>query len=302
MKTQTLKVDSKIEHLIDGIEDDFSKIYHSMEKNKEELVDYNKDLENYMNSVKNKTSQIPKQKEEKIEKINENFYELNMLQLNYGNTIDHKKYYNHFSSTCKCQIVRSASNWSIGLDPNRYENSIQFAYLQLIEDSQHYIYIENQFFISSLAGPAVQNNVARALLYRIKKAHLNKENFKIFVVMPLLPGFEGPIDDKSSSIMRIQLHWEYYTISRSETSLLASLEKEGINPNNYLIFLGLRTHAKLKKPLTEIVYVHSKLMIVDDIHVILGSANINDRSLMGNRDSEIGVFLINFLNLVFVLN
>ncbi len=37
---------------------------------------------------------------------------------------------------------------------------------------------------------------------------------------------------------------------------------------------------------TEIIYVHSKLMIVDDRMCICGSANINDRSLQGSRDSE----------------
>lgn len=40
-------------------------------------------------------------------------------------------------------------------------------------------------------------------------------------------------------------------------------------------------------PVSEIVYVHSKLMIVDDDYAILGSANINDRSMMGDRDSEL---------------
>ena len=35
------------------------------------------------------------------------------------------------------------------------------------------------------------------------------------------------------------------------------------------------------------VYVHSKLMVVDDDYIILGSANINQRSLGGNRDTEI---------------
>ena len=35
------------------------------------------------------------------------------------------------------------------------------------------------------------------------------------------------------------------------------------------------------------IYVHSKLMIVDDEYIIAGSANINQRSLCGNRDSEI---------------
>jgi len=40
---------------------------------------------------------------------------------------------------------------------------------------------------------------------------------------------------------------------------------------------------------TELIYVHSKLMIVDDNYVIMGSANINDRSMLGTRDSEIAV-------------
>lgn len=37
------------------------------------------------------------------------------------------------------------------------------------------------------------------------------------------------------------------------------------------------------------VYVHSKGMIVDDEYVILGSANINQRSLEGTRDTEIAM-------------
>ena len=37
------------------------------------------------------------------------------------------------------------------------------------------------------------------------------------------------------------------------------------------------------------MYVHSKLMIVDDHSVIIGSANINDRSLLGDRDSELAI-------------
>ncbi|KDN41694.1 phospholipase D/nuclease [Tilletiaria anomala UBC 951] len=40
---------------------------------------------------------------------------------------------------------------------------------------------------------------------------------------------------------------------------------------------------------TEETYVHSKIMIVDDRRVIIGSANLNDRSQCGNRDSEIAV-------------
>jgi len=44
-------------------------------------------------------------------------------------------------------------------------------------------------------------------------------------------------------------------------------------------------------PTTEIVYVHSKLMIIDDKSLIIGSANINDRSMRGSRDSELCLLL-----------
>lgn len=40
---------------------------------------------------------------------------------------------------------------------------------------------------------------------------------------------------------------------------------------NYISFCGLRTHAELEgKLVTELIYVHSKLMIVDDNTVIIG--------------------------------
>ena len=37
------------------------------------------------------------------------------------------------------------------------------------------------------------------------------------------------------------------------------------------------------------MYVHSKGMIVDDEYVIIGSANINQRSMEGTRDTEIAM-------------
>ena len=56
----------------------------------------------------------------------------------------------------------------------------------------------------------------------------------------------------------------------------------------YLAFCSLRTHDQLgDKLVTEQIYIHCKLIIVDDRTVIIGSANINDRSQLGNRDSEV---------------
>jgi phospholipase D1/2 len=42
---------------------------------------------------------------------------------------------------------------------------------------------------------------------------------------------------------------------------------------------------------SELLYIHSKLMIVDDRRVIIGSANINDRSQKGDGDSEIALVI-----------
>jgi len=41
----------------------------------------------------------------------------------------------------QCQVIRSAGNWSIGCHPSNAEFSIHIAYLQLISQAKHYIYI-----------------------------------------------------------------------------------------------------------------------------------------------------------------
>ena len=59
----------------------------------------------------------------------------------------------------------------------------------------------------------------------------------------------------------------------------------------YIHFGALQTWQQVttKKAVTELVYVHSKLLIVDDKHTIIGSANITDRNLEGDRDTEMCV-------------
>jgi phosphatidylserine/phosphatidylglycerophosphate/cardiolipin synthase-like enzyme len=62
--------------------------------------------------------------------------------------------------------------------------------------------------------------------------------------------------------------------------------------SKYLTLLNLRTWDTLgNRVVTEQIYVHSKLLIADDRVAILGSANINDRSQCGTRDSELAVIV-----------
>jgi phospholipase D1/2 len=40
------------------------------------------------------------------------------------------------------------------------------------------------------------------------------------------------------------------------------------------------------------IYVHAKAMIVDDLYVVIGTANINDRGMLGDRDTEIAALIV----------
>ncbi|XP_034170847.1 phospholipase D [Osmia lignaria lignaria] len=196
----------------------------------------------------------------------------------------------------KCQVLRSVSSWSAGfLDSQTLEQSIQEAYIQAISKAERYIYIENQFFITlaSMERTAVKNRIGETLLKRILRAHREGAVFRVFVIMPLLPGFEGEVGGPTGTALRAITHWNYASISRGKDAILNRLIDAGIeDPSEYITFHGLRAHAMLNGTLvTELIYVHSKLLIVDDNTVICGSANINDRSMIATRDSEIAVII-----------
>ncbi|KRX46040.1 Phospholipase D1 [Trichinella murrelli] len=191
---------------------------------------------------------------------------------------------------CHIQVIRSCSQWSFG--SNMVEDSIHRAYVHLIKNAKHYIYIENQFFVSLLNSNDVHNSIAKALYDRILQAYNDKETFRVYVMMPLLPGFEGQLGTTGGSALQAVLHWTYCSLCKGPNSLLFNLAQHIEDPSEYIVFCSLRTHATLmEKLVSEIIYIHSKLMIVDDLFTIIGSANINDRSMLGKRDSEVAIYV-----------
>ena len=214
-----------------------------------------------------------------------------------------------------CQGLRSSCRWSLGL--SNIERSIYLAYIWLIENSKHFILIENQFFISSTGGNKVKNKIADTLAKRICRAIDEEKPFLSVILIPLLPGFEGDITAKETHLLRVQVYWHLMTIYSAKNSLFNQVVRhfrrrraerllEGPNKyfgssdrtfsddaifNRFVKIYGLRNHDEIKgRPVTELIYIHSKLIIVDDHYALLGSANINDRSLLGNRDSELAMF------------
>ncbi|PIA61264.1 hypothetical protein AQUCO_00300651v1 [Aquilegia coerulea] len=197
-------------------------------------------------------------------------------------------------TTCRCQVIRSVGQWSAGT--SQTEESIHSAHCSLIEKAEYFVYIENQFFISGLSGDdTIQNRVLETLYRRIMRAYKEQKFFRVIIVIPLLPGFQGGLDDGGAASVRALMHWQYRTIGRGPNSILHNLYNLiGPQAHDYISFYGLRTYGRLCDggPLaTSQIYVHSKVMIVDDRMALIGSANINDRSLLGSRDSEIGILI-----------
>lgn len=196
----------------------------------------------------------------------------------------------NLEGTCEVQLLRSSCSWSLGI--KKPETSIQNAYLKAIDNSKNFVYIENQFFISSTfyEGTEIENKIGDALVRRIVRAHRNKEQWKCVVVIPLMPGFESEIDEKNGLSVRMIMQLQYLTISHGPNSIFGKLFQHNINPEDYIQFFSLRKWGKIgpdKKLVSEQLYIHCKTMIVDDVVAIIGSANINERSMRGTRDSEV---------------
>lgn len=192
--------------------------------------------------------------------------------------------------TCEVQILRSAGPWSIGFR-DKTEHSIMNAYVKMIEESDHFVYIENQFFISSCVteGATITNLIGDALVERATRAAKNGEEWRAVIVIPLIPGFQNTVQQEGGTSVRLIMQYQYRSICRGESSIFGRLKAQGIEPQDYIRFYALRQWGKIgrrKMLVTEQLYIHAKCMVVDDRIAIIGSANINERSMLGNRDSE----------------
>ena len=271
-------------------------------------IDNNLDLEDYNTINFNKSKQLFLKFKDKIKTKYEDYKNKysrkteNTTIKQKINLIEEEMKDKTISSNFQIQALRSVCSWSIGLTTT--EHSILEGYFKLIDNSKHYIYIENQFFISNpfsmeerkASGVSlkklVENQIAFHIRNRIETAYEKKENFRVYVCTPLLPGFPGVPGDSPS--LDAVLKYTLQTIGNNKGySLLELLRKKlGKDLENYIYFFSLRNHGKIKGiPVTELIYIHSKLLIVDDQKVLIGSANINDRSMLGDRDSEFAVIM-----------
>lgn len=166
-----------------------------------------------------------------------------------GGTDQYGRPYNQPRPVMTCQILRSSTKWSNGTP---LEHSIQNAYIDVIRNSQHFVYIENQFFITATGDQQkpVKNLIGQAIVERILRAARNGEKYKVIVVIPAVPAFAGDLRDDGSLGTRAIMEFQYFSINRGGHSIMEKIAQAGYNPLDYIRFYNLRSYDRINRDRT----------------------------------------------------
>ncbi|KAH7327927.1 putative phospholipase PldA [Stachybotrys elegans] len=148
--------------------------------------------------------------------------------------------------TVHAQIVRSSADWSSGI---LTEHSIQNAYSDLIRNAQHYVYIENQFFITATGDQQspVHNTIGRAIVDAVVRAGKEGRKFRVIILIPAVPGFAGDLRDDAATGTRAIMDYQYKSICRGEHSIFEQVKAQGVDPTQHIFFFNLRSYDRLNK-------------------------------------------------------
>ncbi|AKJ41907.1 phospholipase D-like domain-containing protein [Pragia fontium] len=177
-------------------------------------------------------------------------------------------------------------------------------------------------------GGTIHNTLCADLAARIHQHIISGTPFHVYIVLPVHPEgslyaatvmnqvfwtMQSLVSGEQSLLKRVRLSLEMKRIIDELRGDIknAEIQKQALQQaesnldgvkiseadyqrcQQYITLLNLRNWANIGDYyVTEQIYVHNKTMVVDDKYAIIGSVNINDRSLLGTRDSEISVMLI----------
>lgn len=132
-------------------------------------------------------------------------------------------------------------------------HEIETLTLRAIRDARHRIYVENQYFAS--------RTVARAIAERLREENPPE----IVVITPLAA--DGWLEEKAMDTARAQ-----------HVALCRKCDHSGRFRIYYPVTRGGKD-----------IYVHAKVMIIDDRFLKIGSANLNNRSMGFDTESDIAL-------------
>ena len=150
------------------------------------------------------------------------------------------------TGTVHAQIVRSSDDWSSGI---LLDQSIQNAYAEVIENAQHYVYIENQFFITSTGKEQspIHNMIGRAIVNACIRAGKEGRKFRVIIVIPAIPGFAGDLRQDAAIGTRAIMDYQYKSIKRGEHSIYGQIKAAGLDPTDYIFVFNLRAYDRIDK-------------------------------------------------------
>lgn len=161
--------------------------------------------------------------------------------------IENRAWANKQQGTVHAQVVRSSCDWSSGI---LTEHSIQNAYCEIIRNAQHFVYIENQFFITATGDhqAPVHNVIGRAIVDACVKAGREGRKFRVIIIIPAIPGFAGDLRDDAAMGTRAIMDYQYKSIHRGEHSIFSQIEAEGVDPRKHIFVFNLRSYDRLNVP------------------------------------------------------
>lgn len=112
-------------------------------------------------------------------------------------------------------MLRSVGPWSIGLNK---EQSLMNCWCDEIKRSQHFIYIENQYFIGT---PSTPGGIPNAILQRLVLAYQQNRKFRVIVVLPQHP--DG--DFVNNMNPRFVLSYQQRTMYKGSQSLIQEFKQ-----------------------------------------------------------------------------
>lgn len=144
------------------------------------------------------------------------------------------------------QIVRSSADWSSGI---LVEHSIQNAYKEIISKAEHFVYIENQFFITATGDQQqpILNTIGRSIVDACVRAGKEGRKFRVIIVIPAIPGFAGDLRQNEATGTRAIMDYQYKSINRGEHSIYGQISAQGVDPTQHIFVFNLRAFDRINK-------------------------------------------------------
>ncbi|KAJ4390130.1 hypothetical protein N0V93_007604 [Gnomoniopsis smithogilvyi] len=148
--------------------------------------------------------------------------------------------------TIHAQIIRSSADWSSGV---LVDHSIQNAYSEIIRKAEHFVYIENQFFITATGDQQapITNTIGRSIVEAVVRAGKEGRKFRVIIMIPAIPGFAGDLRLPAATGTRAIMDYQYRSLCRGEHSIFEQVRKEGVDPTQHIFVFNLRSYDRLNK-------------------------------------------------------